>query len=130
LLRLRINDHMQRFEILSMKKIILILSLVWLFSGVCLNTFGQKRAKLLEVGVAKIDITPERPIRLTGYADRDLPFEKIHHRLWSKALAFGNAKDGYSLLISADLLGIPASITERLRRDLAKEINIKPENIS
>lgn len=113
-----------------MKKQNLICALMLVFIFLGFNSFSQKKAKLLEVGVAKIEITPERPIRLTGYSDRDFPFEKAHHKLWGKALAFGNAKEGYSLLITVDLLGIPARITEHVRKELAKEINVKSENIS
>ncbi len=109
------------------QKILIIAFLV--FSG-CFSVLAGKKVKLIEVGVAKIEITPTRPIRLTGYSDRDFPFEKVHHKLWGKALAFGNAKDGYSLLITVDLLGIPGRITEHVRRELAKEINVKPENIT
>ncbi|GAA4439543.1 hypothetical protein GCM10023091_21890 [Ravibacter arvi] len=90
----------------------------------------MKKPKLIEVGVAKIEITPVRPIRLTGYSDRDFPFSGVHHKLWGKALAFGNSKDGYSLLITLDLLGIPGRITEHVRKELAREMNVRPENIT
>lgn len=113
-----------------MKLNFFLYALALLLWSTCFETIAQKKGKLMDVGVAKIDITPERPIRLTGYSDRDNPFEKAHHRLWGKALAFGNAKEGYSVLITVDLLGIPARITEHVRKELAKEINVKPENIS
>ncbi len=111
-----------------MRKIrVLIPACFLLFSCV---SFAQKKPALVEAGVAKIEITPEHPIRLTGYSDRDFPFEKVHHKLWAKALAFGNAKEGHSLLITVDLLGIPGRITEHVRRQLADEMNIKPENVT
>lgn len=93
-------------------------------------TASDKRQKLIEVGVARVDITPETPLRLTGYSERDFAFERVHHRLWGKALAFGNAKDGYSVLITVDLLGIPGHITDLVRQALAKEVGIKPENVT
>lgn len=91
---------------------------------------GHKKQKLIPVGVARIDITPDRPIRLTGYSDRSASFDKVHHRLWGKALAFGDAKNGYSLLITVDLLGIPGRITEQVRKALGKELGIRPEHVS
>ncbi len=110
------------------KRKILLAALLILSAG--FSAFAGKKGKLIEVGAAKIEITPTRPIRLTGYSDRGYPFEKVHHKLWGKALAFGNSKDGYSLLITVDLLGIPGKITEHVRRELAKEINVRPENIT
>lgn len=77
-----------------------------------------------------MDITPEKPVRLTGYFDRDNPFEGVHHRLWAKALAFGNEKEGYSILITVDLLGIPGRITEKVRAELAETIGLHPENLA
>jgi neutral ceramidase len=91
---------------------------------------GVKKQPLIDVGVAKIDITPSRPIRLTGYSDRNDPFEGVHHRLWGKALAFGNAKDGYSVLLTVDLLGIPGRITDHVRKELAKAIQVRPEQVT
>lgn len=109
------------------KKLIIFL---FLLAGSLGRLPAMKKPKLIEVGVAKIEITPVRPIRLTGYSDRDFPFSGVHHKLWGKALAFGNSKDGYSLLITVDLLGIPGRITEHVRKELAREINVRPENIT
>ncbi|WP_345028809.1 neutral/alkaline non-lysosomal ceramidase N-terminal domain-containing protein [Ravibacter arvi] len=109
------------------KKLIIFL---FLLAGSLDRLPAMKKPKLIEVGVAKIEITPVRPIRLTGYSDRDFPFSGVHHKLWGKALAFGNSKDGYSLLITLDLLGIPGRITEHVRKELAREMNVRPENIT
>ncbi|MEX2569027.1 MAG: neutral/alkaline non-lysosomal ceramidase N-terminal domain-containing protein, partial [Cyclobacteriaceae bacterium] len=91
--------------------------------------FAEKN-KPLNVGVAKIDITPEIPVRLTGYSSRDDPFQGVHHQLWGKAMAFGDEKTGYSIIITVDLLGIPHKITEKVRLALADEIGILPANLS
>lgn len=102
---------------------------------ILINFYGSgkifcQKGKYLDVGVARVDITPEKPIRLTGYSDRDNPFEGVHHRLWAKALAFGNKNEGYSILITVDLLGIPGNITEKVRGELADAIGLKPENLT
>lgn len=86
--------------------------------------------KPVNVGVAKIEITPEKPVRLTGYSDRDNPFEGVYHTLWAKALAFENKKNEHSIIITVDLLGIPHKVTERVKMALADEIGIAPENLS
>lgn len=108
---------------------------IGLFVAVSLVAGGHvlaehKKQKEIPVGVARVDITPERPIRLTGYSDRNLSFQGVHHKLWGKALAFGSQKEGYAVLITVDLLGIPGRITEQVRKALTNELGIQPENIT
>lgn len=86
--------------------------------------------KPLNVGLARVVITPETPVRLTGYSSRDVPFESVHHDLWAKAMAFGDERSGYRILLTVDLLGIPHKITEKVRAALAQEIGIMPANLS
>jgi len=110
----------------------------YLITSVCILVFQlftsglvfSQEGKGMNVGVARIDITPERPIRLTGYSNRDNPFEGVHHKLWAKAMAFGNEKEGYTILITVDLLGIPGGITEKVRLELNDAIGLNPENLT
>ncbi len=45
--------------------------------------------------MARVDITPDGPVRLTGYASRKTESEGVAERLWAKALAIGgDAGDG------------------------------------
>src|SRR5688500_7559188 len=54
-------------------------------------------AKTMDIGVARVDITPEGPIRLAGYAIRTkAESEGVIHRLSAKALAFGTDAQGLS----------------------------------
>ena len=41
----------------------------------------------IDVGVARIDVTPTEPIRLTGYASRQTNSVGVEQKLWAKALA-------------------------------------------
>lgn len=84
----------------------------------------------MEVGVARIDITPEGPIRLAGYAARTKSeSEGVIHRLSAKALAFGSDEQGPSLFITVDLVGIPGHITTTLATELSKKTGIEPEQL-
>lgn len=91
-------------------------------------SFSQKPIQgesIIEVGVARIDITPETPIRLAGYGSRkNRESEGIIHRLEAKALAFGSDAQHPSLLITVDLIGIPGQIREKLAYQLAKETGV------
>ncbi len=84
---------------------------------------GQTQ-NLINSGLARIDITPEIPIRLTGYSSRDVPFEGVSQKLWAKALAMGETKE-LSVLITVDLLGIPGNVTQKVRSELARETGIQ-----
>jgi hypothetical protein len=74
------------------------------------------------VGVATIDITPEEPIRLTGYGNRTTPTADIRQRLHAKALAFSDAGGRPSVLITADLIGVPRHVSDEVARRLAPAI--------
>jgi hypothetical protein len=84
----------------------------------------------MEVGVARIDITPEGPIRLAGYGARPKSeAEEIIHRLGAKALAFGSDAQGPSILITVDLVGIPKHITQKLAEQLSERIGLDPAQL-
>ena len=81
--------------------------------------------EMIDIGIARVDITPESPIRLAGYASREkTESEGVMHRLSAKALAFGNDKQGPSLFITVDLVGIPGHITRNLAEQLSKTTGI------
>jgi hypothetical protein len=70
------------------------------------------------VGVSTIDITPEEPIRLTGYGNRSVPTGDVRQRLRAKALAFGDARGRPVVLITSDLIGIPREVSDEVARRL------------
>lgn len=57
-------------------------------------------------GTARVDITPEMPFWLTGYAARTKPAETVLQPIWAKALALHDGKGGRVVIVTADLLGI------------------------
>src|SRR5687767_752753 len=89
-----------------------------------------KPGKTITVGVARIDITPDGPIRLSGYGDRKTESEGILQALSAKALAFGTDKQGPSILITVDLIGIPGFITSRLTKRLSQKRGIDSTHIT
>jgi hypothetical protein len=84
----------------------------------------------MDVGVARIDITPEVPIRLAGYASRvKSETDVVMQRLSAKALAFGSDNQHPSILITVDLVGIPWRITKKVGEALAKKSGIDPSQL-
>lgn len=61
-------------------------------------------ADSVPVGVAKIDITPDTPIRMYGYGSRQTESEGIAGRLFAKALAIGSDQgQGPAVLLMVDI---------------------------
>jgi hypothetical protein len=69
-------------------------------------------SKDLRAGVARIDITPDGPIWMTGYANRTHASTGVAQRLWAKALAIEDAQKNKVVLVTTDLVGLPRSITD------------------
>jgi hypothetical protein len=93
---------------------------------------GSKQAPggTMYVGVSRIDITPEGPIRLAGYASRKkTESEGVLQKLEAKALAFGSDAQHPSILITLDLVGIPGHITKKLSNHLAGKMGIDPAQL-
>ena len=63
-------------------------------------------------GTAVADITPESPIRLSGYGSRTKPSEGVLTRLHAKALAISRGKQERVVIVTTDLIGLPRSITD------------------
>ena len=66
------------------------------------------------VGLATAKITPDKPIRMAGYASRDRPSEGIDADLFAKAMALEDGDGNRALLITADLLGFTHEIAEAI----------------
>ena len=109
---------------------LLILVSILLFGKI---SFSQQTAPAngtMEVGVARVDITPDGPIRLAGYGARPKSeSEGVLHKLSAKALAFGSDTQNPSILITVDLVGIPYRITKKLTDELSKNVGIDPAHL-
>lgn len=88
-----------------------ILLLVWLTLAVT-GYADTGTSPLLSVGVAKIEITPELPIRLSGYQARTTETDRAEAKLYARALAIGASGEPPVVLITAELIGIGADTSE------------------
>jgi hypothetical protein len=79
----------------------------------------------LRVGVARVKITPDRPIFLSGYASRKKPSEGAKHDIWAKALAFADKKGGRVVIVTTDLIGMSRSISERTGAEVEKRYGLR-----
>ncbi len=113
-----------------MQKKIIILIAFLLFNKMSFSQRNDGVDGTMEVGVARVDITPDGPIRLAGYGARPKSESGgIIQRLSAKALAFGSDAQHPSILITVDLVGITARITAKLSQQLSKKMGIDPAQL-
>ncbi|PWU11856.1 MAG: hypothetical protein C5B50_22625 [Verrucomicrobia bacterium] len=81
--------------------------------------------QIYQVGVAKVDITPDYPVRLNGYAARKSECQGVAQRVWASALAIGSEKEKPAVLITVDNCEVPVNVRNavlgRLGRQVAPE---------
>ncbi len=74
----------------------------------------------LEIGLAKVDITPPPGIPYLSYYPRQTPFEGVHDPLYARALVAENGQERLAI-VAADALGYSRSILGR-GRDFVEEV--------
>jgi hypothetical protein len=80
---------------------------------------SDERGGLVPVGVAAVDITPDEPVRLTGYGNRKTESEGVEQPIKARALAIGGDEAGPFVLVTVENCGVPASMTDEVARRLA-----------
>ena len=80
-----------------------------------------------QVGAAKIDITPNFPVRLSGYGGRREEADSVEQQIWAKALAIRNGAEKPAVLITVDNCGVPDYITETVATELKQAAGIPHE---
>jgi neutral ceramidase len=82
-----------------------------------------------KVGLAQVKITPDRPVRLSGYAGRTKPFEKVGTDLYVKALVLEDRDGRRGAIVTSDLLGFSAAVAEPICEGIEKKTGLKREQI-
>ncbi|WP_395737152.1 neutral/alkaline non-lysosomal ceramidase N-terminal domain-containing protein [Prosthecobacter sp.] len=74
-------------------------------------------------GAASIDITPDYPVRLSGYGNRRAPNTGVSQHIFAKALAIGSdeSAEGPAILLTVDNVGVPASMRTEVFRRLQRD---------
>src|SRR6516225_7004759 len=93
-------------------------------------TAQKIEADVYKVGVAQIDITPENPIRLSGFGFRRTESEGVTQRIWAKALAIEDGSGKPVVLITVDNCGVPAHLVNELTSRLEKKAGLSRDHLS
>ena len=87
-------------------------------------------AQTMSVGVARVDITPEYPVRLSGFGFRRAESEGVTLKIWAKALVFADEKEGPAILITTDNLCVPDEITKEIASRLLAKAGVRRDRLS
>jgi len=91
-------------------------------------TQAKQTAGVLRCEAAKVDITPQKHVKLSGYAGRTGYSEGVHDPLSARVVAFEN--DGKQiLLVSIDTLGFYNGTDEYLRKAILEEFKLAPSEL-
>jgi hypothetical protein len=90
----------------------------------------ENEPQAIAVGVAQVDITPDYPVRLSGFGFRRTESEGVTQRIWAKALAVGSEKDGPAVLIAVENKGLSLEICQEVSRRLTRSIRLNPARLT
>jgi hypothetical protein len=65
-----------------------------------------------KVGLARVKITPEKPVPLSGYASRNKLSEGLATELYVKTMVLEDRDGHRGVIVTTDLLGLPAAVSE------------------
>lgn len=82
-----------------------------------------------KAGAASIDITPEGPVWMAGYAARKKPSEGVSQKLNAKALALEEKSGARLVIVTLDLIGVPRAVREGVERQARSRFQLRPEEI-
>lgn len=83
-----------------------------------------------QVGLAKENITPAKPMWMAGYGGRNKPAEGKLTELWAKAMVLQDEKGQRALAISLDLVGIDRELSQSICAGIEKEHGLKREQVA
>jgi hypothetical protein len=81
------------------------------------------------VGVARIAITPEKPVWMSGYASRTKPAQGKVHDLWAKAVTIEDAGGGRVIIVGTDLIGLPRWMSDTIAARIQKRHGLERARI-
>ncbi len=101
--------------------------IVLFFSVVPLIVFGQE-IQSVHFGSARANITPQKPIPMSGYAARKTPSTGIHDSLYASALCFSDLETKV-LFITADIISFNEELGNEIKQKINKAADIPVSNI-
>lgn len=83
-----------------------------------------------QVGVSRVDITPDYPVRLNGFGNRREESDGVTQRIWAKALAISQGDEPPVVLVTLDNLGVRLPMVEEVAAKLAEKFKLPRERFA
>ncbi|MBN1480258.1 neutral/alkaline non-lysosomal ceramidase N-terminal domain-containing protein [candidate division KSB1 bacterium] len=110
-----------------MKTLIIRNTLILLFMVFSSTVLMAQETSLLG-GFARINITPDKRVTLSGYANRKDLSTGIHDSLSARVAAFQSKSDKI-ILVSTDVIGFYSGTDEIIRDAILKQFNLQPQQL-
>jgi neutral ceramidase len=81
------------------------------------------------VGLARVKITPERPVPMAGYASRNKLSEGVTSDLYVQAMVLEDRDGHRAVIVTSDLIGFPAAVAEPICERIEQKIGLKREQV-
>lgn len=95
-----------------------------------ISSLSAEKQSTYLVGIAKVDITPDYPVLLSGYASRSTELiSRVEQQLWARAIVIRNEGKQPHILIAVDNCGVPASVTKAVVANLKEKYKLASGNI-
>jgi neutral ceramidase len=107
------------------RSLFLFIAAIFVFfsiSGQADKTYGE--SGVLRAGIARIDITPDIPLMLYGYASRKTPSEGIHDHLYARAVAFENNGRKF-VLVSSDIGSYTDTLYSVIKKSIMEKFGLR-----
>ena len=93
------------------------------------SLFAQLAAAEWKVGASKIDITPDLPVRLSGYGSRTMPTADVEDRLFARAMTLKHVDQPPLVIVSVDAIGLSASLTDKIHAHLSERFSLERKQV-
>ena len=90
-----------------------------------LTAFSGQAGAALRAGAARTDITPDKPIKMAGYASRTQLSEGVHDPLLARVVVF-ELGDQRLVLVSTDIIGFYGGTADHFRKIILEEFDLEP----
>lgn len=99
--------------------------------GCCLgwNSPYASAAEVFQAGFGKVAITPDEPTPMSGYAGRTAPAKGKIHDLYARAAALRDPAGKTIVMVSTDLIGVPATMAHAVCTEIEKRHGITRADI-
>jgi neutral ceramidase len=82
-----------------------------------------------KVGLARVKVTPERPVPMAGYASRNKLSEGVEADLFVQAMVLEDRGGHRAAVVTSDLIGFPAAVAEPICERVEQKTGLKREQI-